>query len=204
MKLIKNLYNWVLSWAETRFAMTALFILAFIESIFFPIPPDILLIAMAMGAAAKSFRFAIICTIGSVTGAVVGYYIGHFAWLNPNGEFTGLANLFFNNIPGFTYELYNNIKILFNEWDFWIIFTAGFTPIPYKVFTITSGAFDMNIVMFIIASVISRGARFFLVAYLIWKFGPSIKNFIDKYFNWVALGFTAMLIGGFIMINYWI
>lgn len=204
MKLIKNLYNWVLSWAETRFAMTALFILAFIESIFFPIPPDILLIAMAMGTAAKSFRFAIICTIGSVTGAVVGYYIGHFAWLNPNGEFTGLANLFFNNIPGFTYELYNNIKILFNEWDFWIIFTAGFTPIPYKVFTITSGAFDMNIVMFIIASVISRGARFFLVAYLIWKFGPSIKNFIDKYFNWVALGFTAMLIGGFIMINYWI
>jgi membrane protein YqaA with SNARE-associated domain len=204
MNLIKNLYNWVLSWAETRFAMTALFILAFIESIFFPIPPDILLIAMAMGAAAKSFRFAIICTIGSVTGAVVGYYIGHFAWLNPNGEFTGLANLFFNNIPGFTYELYNNIKILFNEWDFWIIFTAGFTPIPYKVFTITSGAFDMNIVMFIIASVISRGARFFLVAYLIWKFGPSIKNFIDKYFNWVALGFTAMLIGGFIMINYWI
>jgi membrane protein YqaA with SNARE-associated domain len=194
----------VLSWAETRFAMTALFILAFIESIFFPIPPDILLIAMAMGTAAKSFRFAIICTIGSVTGAVVGYYIGHFAWLNPNGEFTGLANLFFNNIPGFTYELYNNIKILFNEWDFWIIFTAGFTPIPYKVFTITSGAFDMNIVMFIIASVISRGARFFLVAYLIWKFGPSIKNFIDKYFNWVALGFTAMLIGGFIMINYWI
>lgn len=198
------MYNWVLSWAETRFAMTALFILAFIESIFFPIPPDILLIAMAMGAAAKSFRFAIICTIGSVTGAVVGYYIGHFAWLNPNGEFTGLANLFFNNIPGFTYELYNNIKILFNEWDFWIIFTAGFTPIPYKVFTITSGAFDMNIVMFIIASVISRGARFFLVAYLIWKFGPSIKNFIDKYFNWVALGFTAMLIGGFIMIKYWI
>ena len=204
MNWIKRMYNWVLSWAETRFAMTALFILAFIESVFFPIPPDILLIAMAMGAVAKSFRFAIICTIGSVTGAVVGYYIGHFAWLNPNGEFTGLANLFFNNIPGFTYELYNNIKILFNEWDFWIIFTAGFTPIPYKVFTITSGAFDMNIVMFIIASVISRGARFFLVAYLIWKFGPSIKNFIDKYFNWVALGFTAMLIGGFIMIKYWI
>ena len=198
------MYNWVLSWAETRFAMKALFILAFIESVFFPIPPDILLIAMAMGAVAKSFRFAIICTIGSVTGAIVGYYIGHFAWLNTNGEFTGLANLFFNNIPGFTYELYNNIKILFNEWDFWIIFTAGFTPIPYKVFTITSGAFDMNIVMFIIASVISRGARFFLVAYLIWKFGPSIKNFIDKYFNWVALGFTAMLIGGFIMIKYWI
>jgi membrane protein YqaA with SNARE-associated domain len=204
MKQLKNLYNWVLSWAETPFALTALFILAFIESIFFPIPPDILLIAMAMGAVAKSFRFALICTLGSVLGALVGYYIGHFSWLNSNGEFTALANLFFNNIPGFTHELYNNIKVLFNEWDFWIIFTAGFTPIPYKVFTITSGAFDMNLAMFIIASIISRGARFFLVAYLIWKFGPSIKNFIDKYFNWVAIGFTVLLIGGFVLIKYMI
>lgn len=202
MNWIKKLYTWVLSWAENKYALTALFILAFIESIFFPIPPDILLIAMAMGAVAKSFRFALICTLGSVSGAVLGYYIGNFAWINSNGEFTGLANLFFNNIPGFTHELYNNIKILFDEWDFWIIFTAGFTPIPYKVFTITSGAFDMNFVMFIIASVISRGARFFLVAYLIWKFGPSIKNFIDKYFNWVAMGFTVLLIGGFVLIKY--
>jgi membrane protein DedA with SNARE-associated domain len=93
---------------------------------------------------------------------------------------------------------------MFDEWDFWIIFTAGFTPIPYKVFTITSGAFDMNIGMFIIASVISRGARFFLVAYLIWKFGPTIKSFIDKYFNWVAIGFTVLLIGGFVLIKYMI
>ncbi len=204
MKHIKKLYDWVLSWAASPYALTALFVLAFTESVFFPIPPDILLIAMAMGAVAKSFRFALICTIGSVSGAIVGYYIGNLAWLNSNGEFTGLANLFFNNIPGFTHELYNNIKILFDEWDFWIIFTAGFTPIPYKVFTITSGAFEMNLIMFIIASVVSRGARFFLVAYLIWKFGPSIKNFIDKYFNWVALGFTACLIGGFVLIKYMI
>ncbi len=204
MNWIKRLYTWVLSWAESSYALTALFILAFTESIFFPIPPDILLIAMAMGAVAKSFRFAIICTLGSVSGAVIGYYIGNLAWINSNGEFTGLANLFFNNIPGFTHELYNNIKVLFNEWDFWIIFTAGFTPIPYKVFTITSGAFDMNFTMFMIASIISRGARFFLVAYLIWKFGPSIKNFIDKYFNWVAIGFTVLLIGGFVLIKYMI
>jgi len=204
MNWIKNLYNWVLSWAVTPYASTALFIFAFIESVFFPIPPDILLIAMAMGAVSKSFRFAIICTIGSVSGALVGYYIGHTAWINSNGEFTALANLFFSNIPGFTQELYNSIKLLFNQWDFWIIFTAGFTPVPYKVFTITSGAFDMNIAMFVIASIISRGARFFFVAFLIWRFGPSIKNFIDKYFNWVALGFTTMIIGGFVLIKYWI
>ncbi|MFZ4401506.1 MAG: YqaA family protein [Bacteroidales bacterium] len=202
MNWIKRLYNWVLSWAHSPYGAMALFVLAFIESIFFPIPPDILLIAMAMGSISKSFRFALICTIGSVSGAIVGYYIGHFSWLNANGEFTTLANLFFDNIPGFTHELYNTIKLLFNDWDFWIIFTAGFTPIPYKVFTITSGAFDMNILMFILASVISRGARFFLVAWLIWKYGPFIKNFIEKYFNWVALGFTAMLIGGFVLIKY--
>jgi len=202
MNWIKQLYNWVLSWAHSPYGAMALFVLAFIESVFFPIPPDILLIAMAMGSITKSFRFALICTIGSVAGAIVGYYVGHFSWLNSSGEFTPLANLFFDNIPGFTHELYNNIKLLFNEWDFWIIFTAGFTPIPYKVFTITSGAFDMNIFMFILASVISRGARFFLVAWLIWKYGPSIKNFIEKYFNWVALGFTAMLIGGFVLIKY--
>ena len=88
------------------------------------------------------------------------------------------------------------------KWDFWIIFTAGFTPIPYKLFTITSGIFNINIPMFIIASVVSRGARFFLVAFLIWKFGEKIRNFIDKYFNILALVFTALLIGGFVLVKY--
>jgi len=132
----------------------------------------------------------------------VGYGIGHFAWITASGEFTGFANFFFNNIPGFTVSLFNSIKDLFIEWDFWIIFTAGFTPIPYKVFTITAGVFEINLVMFFIASVISRGARFFLIAFLIWKFGPDIKRFIDKYFNMLALGFTVILIGGFVAIKY--
>ncbi len=202
MSWIKRLYNWVLSWAHSPYGTMALFILAFIESVFFPIPPDVLLIALAFGSAVKAFRFALVCTIGSVLGAIVGYYVGHLLWFTPEGGFTALANLFFNNIPGFTHDLYYKIKLLFNEWDFWIIFTAGFTPIPYKVFTITSGAFEMNIFMFLLASLISRGARFFLVAWLIWKYGTPIKTFIEKYFNWVALGFTAMLIGGFVLIKY--
>ncbi len=202
MNWIKSLYQWVLNWAQSPYGAIALFILAFAESVFFPIPPDVLLIALALGAAAKSFRYAVICTFGSVSGAFVGYGIGQFAWLTAGGEFTGFANFFFENIPGFTVSLYNSIKDLFIEWDFWIIFTAGFTPIPYKVFTITSGAFDINLVMFFIASVISRGARFFLIAFLIWKFGPEIKRFIDKYFNVLALGFTAFLIGGFVALKY--
>ncbi len=196
------MYNWVLKWSESPYGPLALFILAFCESIFFPIPPDVLLIALALGCSAKSFRFALNCTVGSVAGAFVGYAVGHYAWISDNGEFTAFANFFFNHIPGFSVSLFNSIKTLFNEWDFWVIFTAGFTPIPYKVFTVTSGVFDINLLMFFIASIISRGARFFLVAFLIWKFGPGIKRFIEKYFNLLALGFTAFLIGGFVLIKY--
>jgi membrane protein YqaA with SNARE-associated domain len=204
MNWIKRMYNWVLKWAETPYGPAALFILAFAESVFFPIPPDVLLIALALGSSSKAFRFALNCTIGSVSGAFVGYALGHFAWITASGEFTGFANFFFNNIPGFSVSLFNSIKALFVEWDFWVIFTAGFTPIPYKVFTVTSGVFDINIIMFFVASIISRGARFFLVAFLIWKFGPTIKSFIEKYFSLLAMGFTVVLIGGFVAIKYFL
>lgn len=202
MKWVRNLYDWVLSWADSKYGGTALFILAFIESVFFPIPPDILLIALCLGGIAKSFRYALICSVASVAGAFVGYAVGYFAWMTSSGDFTAFANFFFNNVPGFTVELFSTIKAMFDEWDFWVIFTAGFTPIPYKVFTISSGVFDINLAMFFFASVISRSARFFLVAFLIWKFGPSIKSFIDKYFNLLAIAFTVLLIGGFILIKY--
>ncbi len=204
MKLIRKLYDWVLHWADTPYGAPALFILAFAESSFFPIPPDALLIALVLGSTTKAFRFASICTIASVTGALLGYTIGHFLWWTPAGEFTGIAEFFFANIPGFTYDTFYNIEEMFNAHDFWIIFTVGFTPLPYKVITISSGAFNINIVMFIIASLVSRGARFFLVAFLIWKFGPQIKSFIDKYFNWLAVAFTVLLVGGFFVIKYFV
>jgi membrane protein YqaA with SNARE-associated domain len=202
MDWLKKLYFWILKWAETPYGIYALFILAFSESVFFPIPPDVLLIALALGSTGKSFRYAAICTIGSVSGAFLGYAIGHFVWISSDGEFTTFANFFFNNIPGFSNSLFNGIKALYNEWDFWVIFTAGFTPIPYKVFTVTSGVFDVNLVMFFIASVISRGARFFLIAWLIWKYGPDIKRFIEKYFSMIAIGCTVILIGSFALIKY--
>ncbi len=202
MKLLRKLYDWVLHWAETPYGAVALFILAFAESSFFPIPPDALLIALVLGARTKAFKFATNCTIASVTGALFGYAIGHFLWWTPSGEFTGIANFFFANIPSFTEEVFYSIKDMYDAYDFWIIFTAGFTPIPYKVITVSSGAFNINIPMFVIASVISRGARFFLVAFLIWKFGPQIKSFIDKYFNILAIAFTVLLIGGFVAIKY--
>jgi membrane protein YqaA with SNARE-associated domain len=202
MKILKNLYDWVLSWADSPYGGIALFILAFAESSFFPIPPDALLIALVLGSQSKAFKFAANCTVASVLGAIAGYAIGYYIWWNSDAQFSSLAMFFFNNIPGFTEPLFYKVKGMYDEWNFWIVFTAGFTPIPYKVFTVSGGAFKVNFLMFLIASIISRGARFFLVSFLIWKFGPQIKEFIDKYFNIIAIAFTVLLIGGFILIKY--
>ena len=199
MNFVKRLYDWVLSWSESKWGALALFVLAFAESSFFPIPPDVLLIALCIGAVAKSFRFAAICLVGSVLGALAGYAIGHYAWTTADGSYTALASWCFEHI--FTVEKFNDVKALYDKWDFWIVFTAGFTPIPYKLFTITGGLFGINLPMFVIASVVSRGLRFFLIAGLIWKFGPTIKTFIDKYFNWLAIAFTVLLIGAFVLVG---
>ena len=202
MKILRNLYDWMLHWAETPYGMPALFALAFAEASFFPIPPDALLIALILGIKSKAFKYATVCTVASVLGALLGYSIGHFAWWGTSGTFSPLAEFFFANIPTFSHSMFYSVQKLYNQWDFWIIFTAGFTPIPYKVFTITGGAFNVNLPMFILASIIGRAGRFFLVAFLIWKFGEHIKVFIDKYFNLLAFAFTILLIGGFVVIKY--
>lgn len=202
MKLLRRLYDWMLHWATTPYGAIALFILAFAESSFFPIPPDALLIALVLGARKKAFSLALNCTVGSVFGALLGYAIGHFVWWSGTNEFSNSALFFFNNIPGFTEDIFFNVKGLYEEWNFWIVFTAGFTPIPYKVFTISAGAFEINLFLFVLASIISRAGRFFLVAALIWKYGDPIKSFIDKYFNILAIVFTVLLIGGFVGIKY--
>jgi len=202
MRYLRKLYDWVLYWAETPYGAAVLFILAFAESSFFPIPPDALLIALVLGSQKKAFKFALICTVGSISGAVLGYLIGHYLWWTPNNEFSSLATFFFSNFPGFTQEIFFRVQELYNQYNFWIVFTAGFTPLPYKVFTVSAGAFNVNFPLFMIASIIGRGARFFLVSALIWKFGPPIKSFIDKYFNIFAILFTILLIGGFVLINY--
>lgn len=202
MKYIRQLYDWMLHWADSPYGPIALFLLAFAESSFFPIPPDALLIALVLGSRKKAFSFALNSTVGSVLGALLGYSIGHFVWWNGSSEFSNFALFFFHNIPGFTEDIFFKVKGLYEEWNFWIVFTAGFTPIPYKVFTISAGAFEINIFLFIIASIVSRAGRFFLVAGLIWKFGDPIKSFIDKYFNLLAIAFTVLLVGGFVGIKY--
>ena len=199
--MIKRLYNWILSWSDSRWGWLALFTIALFEASFFPLPPDILLIALCLGATKRSFRFAAICLVGSVLGAALGYMIGYFLWTTPSGEATALANLFYEYI--FSVDSFNNVGALYDRFNFWIVFTAGFTPLPFKLFTIAGGMFHINFLMFIIASVVSRGMRFFLIAWLIWKFGAPIKSFIDKYFNLLATLFTIMLIG-FTLLAFWI
>ena len=191
--MLRRLYDWVLHWAETPYGSWALFLLAFAESSFFPVPPDVLLIALAISIPAKAFKYALICSLGSLLGGVAGYVIGY--------QFMDLIGFRIVDFYGFT-EQYYAVGNLYNRYNAWAVGIAGFTPIPYKVFTISAGAFKINFVIFFIASAISRSARFFLVGWLIYKFGPGIRLFIDRYFNILAFVFVALLIGGFILIKY--
>ena len=202
MNQLRKLYDWVLHWADTKYGMPALFILAFAESSFFPIPPDVLLIALAMGNRSKAFRFALVCSIGSIIGGIAGYSIGHFAWWSGKNVYSSLALFFFDNVPGFSVDIFQKIRSQYELNNILIVFTAGFTPIPYKIITITAGAFNINFPMFLLASSVSRTARFFLVSLLIWKFGEPITTFIDKYFNLLTIIFTILLVGGFLVMKF--
>ncbi|MBN2398661.1 MAG: DedA family protein [Deltaproteobacteria bacterium] len=191
--MLRRLYDWVLHWAETPYGSWALFLLALAESSFFPVPPDVLLIALAISLPARSFRYALICSVGSLLGGVIGYLIGY--------QFMDLIGMRIVEFYGFTQQ-YAAVGDLYDQYNAWAVGIAGFTPIPYKVFTISAGAFKINFVVFFIASAISRSARFFLVGWLIYAFGPEIRLFIDRYFNLLAIVFVVLLIGGFIVIKY--
>jgi membrane protein YqaA with SNARE-associated domain len=192
---VRRLYDWVLHWAETPYGAWALAILAFAEASFFPIPPDPLLMALCLGAATRSMRFAAITTGASVVGGIVGYLIGSLAW-------QALGGFFFAYVPGVSEEAFAAVQDLYNRYDFWAVFLAGLTPIPYKVFTLSSGIFGISFPVFLLASVLSRGLRFFVVAGLIYRFGPPISRFIDRYFNLLTWVFGALIILGFLVIEF--
>ena len=141
------MYDWVLGLAEKPMGSFYLVLLAFAESSFFPIPPDVLLMALCLGARKKCFKFALYCSSGSILGGIFGYGIGHYLWWS-SGEFSALAHFFFEYIPGFDHEKFSSIRELYNSYNFWIVFTAGFTPIPYKIITITAGCFNINFFIF--------------------------------------------------------
>lgn len=190
--LHRRLYDWTLHWAHTPYGSIALFILAFCESSFFPIPPDVLLMALAFSISRKSFKYAAICSIGSILGGGFGYFIGFGLF-----DFAGIPIL---NTLGLM-EKFDYVKEQYNTNAFSAVAIAGFTPIPYKVFTIAAGACKINLWTFFIASAISRSGRFFIIAVLIYLFGPKVKHFIDKYFNIISIAFVVLIIAGFFVIK---
>ncbi len=194
MNLFRKLYDWTLEKSKDPKAPWFLAIISFSESSFFPIPPDIILIPMVIAKRAKAWFFAFICTISSVLGGVAGYLIGYFFYLTI-GEFI---------IELYSYQSeYSDFQSKYEgEIWLWFIFFAGLTPFPFKIITIASGAFKINVISFIAIALVSRGLRFYLVATLLKFFGNYIKAYIDKYFNLFTFVFFILLIGGFIFFKY--
>lgn len=193
--LLRRLYDWVLHWARTPYGMPALFLLALAESSVFPIPPDPLLMALCLGAPSRSFRFAAVATLASVAGGIAGYALGAGAW-------SLVGDWFFTHVPGVTPDAFDRVGALYERWDFLAVFLAGLTPIPYKVFTLSAGVFGISFPVFVLASAISRGLRFFVEAALIYHFGAPIAAFIDRWFNWLAWAFGILVVLGFAVIEW--
>ncbi len=191
--MIRGLYNWTMSLAETRYALWALAVISFAESSFFPIPPDVLLIPLIIAAPHRAFIIATVCLVSSVLGGLFGYFIG--------------AQLF-DSVGRPVLEFYGNdayfeeFAATYNQWGAWAVLIAGITPFPFKVITILSGATGLNLLVFIVASIVARGLRFFIVAALLRKFGLPIRDFIEKRLGLMFTLFVALLLGGFYALRY--
>jgi membrane protein YqaA with SNARE-associated domain len=195
--IVRRLYDWVLHWAWTPYGTPALCVLSFAESSFFPIPPDVLLLPLTLSRRERWRSYALICTIASVLGAFLGYYIGFVLWT----ELPWIQETFFK-IPGVTPHGFERVKGLFADWNFWIVFTAGFTPIPFKLFTVSAGVCKVSLPMFALAAIVGRGARFFLVSWLVHRYGAAAQRFIDKRFNLLSILFVVLLLGGFLVVKW--
>ncbi|RJQ26169.1 DedA family protein [Candidatus Parcubacteria bacterium] len=190
---IKKAYDWTIRWSKTKYAKVALFFLALSESSFFPIPPDVLLIAMTVADRYKWWIFALITTTGSVIGGIVGYYIGYTVYESVGKSIVDLYHLD---------KYFEFVQIRYEQNAFLAVFTAAFTPIPYKVFTIAGGLFQIPLPSLILGSILGRGGRFFIVALMIRIFGKKISDTLERYFDIFSLLFMALLIGGFILLKY--
>ncbi|AJY48024.1 YqaA family protein [Martelella endophytica] len=191
--MLRRLYEWTLSLAATRNAERVLFGVSFAESSFFPIPPDVLLIPMVIAKPAKWVRIGVICTLASVLGAIAGYFIGMFLFdqvAEPILSFYGKL------------DSYDKIAAWYNSWGGWGVLFAAITPFPYKVLTIFSGATGLNFGIFLLVSVIGRSFRFFLIAWLLSRYGAPIRDFIEKYLGLLFTLFVVLLGGGFYLVKY--
>jgi membrane protein YqaA with SNARE-associated domain len=191
--MLRRLYDWTLSLAAKPSAPYALAAVSFAESSFFPIPPDVMLVPMMLARPDRAWFYALVCTVASVVGGVVGYMIGL---------------LLYDSIGAWLFQLYGltegaeSFRQAYAEYGHWVILLKGLTPIPYKLVTITSGFAGYSLFWFVVLSIVTRGARFFFIALLMTRYGPTIKGFIDRHFNAVAAGGVAAIIGGFVAFRY--
>ncbi|MCS6986077.1 MAG: DedA family protein [Sphingomonadaceae bacterium] len=190
--MLKRLYHWTLDRCGHPQAERWLALLSFLEASVFPIPPDALLAPMCLAEPRRAFRYAAVCTLASVAGALLGYAIGLLAF-----ETLGRAILALYGVEA----EFQRAAAQFNAQGFWLVFLAGFTPIPFKVITIAAGATAMPLPVLVGASLVSRGARFFLVAGLLWRFGPPMKDLIDRHFALLTALFGVLLVGGFLALG---
>lgn len=191
--MLRALYDWTMNLAASRHADKALAVISFVESSVFPIPPDTLLIPMVLSERSKAWWYAFVCTVASILGALLGYAIGALlfeAVAQPILNFYGYG------------ERFQQFAEKYNEWGAWAVLVAGVTPFPFKVITIASGATKLSLVVFVVASIVARGARFFIVAGLIYYFGPPVREFIERRLGLVFTVSLAVLIGGFVLVKY--
>jgi membrane protein YqaA with SNARE-associated domain len=191
---VRRLYRWVLHWADTPYGTPALALISFAESSFFPIPPDVLQVALSVSRPKRAFYYAAVSTVASVAGGVAGWYIGHWCW-------AGMSEYFFNYVPGFTEATFAKVQTKYEQNAFLALFGAAFTPIPFKVFTIAGGVFNISLGTLIWASILGRGLRFFSVATAIYFFGEQAKALLEKYFEIITFGLFALMIAGFLAIK---
>ncbi|NIR47536.1 DedA family protein [candidate division KSB1 bacterium] len=215
--IIRRLYDWVLSWADTPYGLPALICVSFLESSIFPIPPDVLLIALVLGKVKKWWQFAFWCAVASVSGGLLGYGIGVFSWellgkwIVENltqVELVTIGGREDVRLPAYLIAAFGDslggeyLFQVYDKWNAWIVLVFGLTPLPYKLVTITAGVAKVNLAVFMTASIVARTLRFFLVAWILRKWGEKAKDFIDRYFNLLCVIFVFLLIGGFIILKF--
>ncbi len=192
--LLRRLYRWVLHWADTPYGTPALAVISFSESSFFPIPPDVLQIALSVSKPKRSFYYAGVSALASVLGGMAGWLIGNHLWQS-------VDQFFFSYVPGFNLDTFQYVQGKYRDNAFLAITAAAFTPIPYKVFTIAAGVFQVPLGTLVVASILGRSARFFSVATCIYLFGPTVKELLEKYFEIATFVLFVLFVGGFMAVK---